>query len=163
MRKHIQYHEVQHFRQAWLWYLLISSSFIGLLPLIIFIATGEIPFREGWWVLGIVLGITFINLAAFYYARLEIKMSEEGIAYRWWPFFRKFRTLQWEQIDYITVRKYSALKVGYHYNKEFGKVHLVNSGSGYQVVLYNGKKYFFGTQRKLSVENVLQQTGKLKL
>lgn len=163
MRRNIQYQEIQQFRQNWLWYLLISSGFISILPLIIFTASGEIKLVEGLTVIGLVLAINIANLLMFYYIRFEIKMSDEGISYRWWPFFRKYSALPWSQVDYVTMRRYSNSKFGYHISKEFGKVHNVNGPDGYQVVLYSGKKYFFGTQRKLSVENVLQQTGKLKL
>jgi hypothetical protein len=162
LKKHIQYNETQQFRQTWLWFLLLSSSFIGLLPLAIFVLRGDIPLGEGALALGIVLLITIVNLGAFYIVRLEIKMSGEGIAYRWWPFFRKFSQLSWNEVDHITMRKYTNFKFGAHSHKEFGKVHNVDGVNGYQVVLQNGKKYFFGTQKKLSVETVLHQTGKLK-
>lgn len=134
-----------------------------MLPVIIFTASGKLPLLEGLGVLGVVVFLMLINIVVFYYTRLEVKISEEGIAYRWWPFFRKHSVLKWADIDYVTMSKHSALKVGYHFDRKFGKVHKVDGINGYQVVLYNGKKYFFGTQRKLSVESVLQQTGKLKL
>ena len=74
------------------WYLLITSHFISMVPLIVFMVSDTMPVSDGFLALGIVTTL---------------------------------------------------------YN--------------YQVILKNSKKYFFGTQRKLSVENVLQQTGKLKL
>ncbi len=117
---------------------------------------------EGVAVMGGVMLITVTNLAAFYFTRLEVKFSEEGIAYRWWPFFRKFTVLNWREIESVTMRKYSNLKFGYHTSKEFGKVHNVDGVNGYHVVLLNGRKYFFGTQKRSSVETVLQQTGKMR-
>ena len=35
MRRRIQYKEVQHFRQSWLWYLLISSATISVLLVLV--------------------------------------------------------------------------------------------------------------------------------
>lgn len=163
MKRNIQFQEVQQFRQPWLWYLLISSSVICLIPLLVFIIKGEIPLVEGILVMAGVVLIMLINIAIFYYIRLEIKMSDEGIFYRWWPFFKKFSVLDWDNIDYVIMRKYSAQKFGFHISREYGRVHNVDGNAGYQVVLRNGKKYFFGTQKKLFAESALQQTGKMKL
>lgn len=142
---------------------MISGIIISVIPLLVFILKGEIPLGEGLAVIGGVLLLNLINIAAFYFATLETKISEDGIAFRWWPFFRKFTVLSWNDVEYVAIRKYSALKFGYHTSKEFGKVHNVDGNYGYQVVLNSGKKYFFGTQQRLSVETVLQQTGKMRL
>ena len=161
--RHVQFQEVQHFRQAWLWYLLISSSIISMIPLIVIAAAGEMPLWESLLAIGIIIALMLVNIAVFYYARLETMISNEGISYRWWPFFRKPSVLRWEDIDHVVMAQFRAFKVGFSIDKKLGRVHNVNGPHGFQVVLYNGKKYFFGTQRKLSVESVLQQTGKLKL
>ena len=163
MQRGLQFNEVQQFRQSWLWYLLISSSLVSFIPIVVIMASDDVTLLEGLGVIGIVLGITLINLAAFYYARLETKISDDGISFRWWPFFRKFSILRWEDIDHVNVAQFSAFKLGFHFDRKYGRVHNVDGKNGYQVVLKNGKKYFFGTQRKLSVESVLQQSGKLKL
>lgn len=139
-----------------------TGVIISIIPLLVFILKGETPLGEGLAVLGGVLLLNGINITAFYLATLETKISTEGISFRWWPFFRKFTNLSWHDVDYVQMRKYSALSFGYHITKEYGKVHNVDGMYGFQVVLNNGKKYFFGTQQRLSVENVLQQTGKLR-
>lgn len=131
--------------------------------MLVFILKGEIPLLEGIAVIGGILLLNAIILSAFYYATLETRISPEGIEYRWWPFFKKFRLISWNDVDHVAMRKYSSLQFGYHKHKEFGKVHNVDGVHGFQVVMSNGKKYFFGTQQKLSVESVLQQTGKMRL
>jgi hypothetical protein len=153
---------VQQFRQSWLWFLLVSSTIISVLPILVFAIKGDMPLMEGVAGIGVIMLVTALNLGAFYWTRFETNISDKGISYRWWPFFRKFTELKWEDVEYVAMRKYSNFKFGYHSNKEFGKVHNVDGVNGYQVVLQNGKKYFFGTQKKLSVESVLQQTGKMK-
>lgn len=163
MKRVIHFNERQKFRQPWLWFLMISGIVISIIPLLVFILKGEIPLGEGLLVIGGVLLLNLINIGAFYFATLETKISEDGIAYRWWPFFKKFTVLNWNQVEYVSMRKYSALKFGYHKHKEFGKVHNVDGTYGFHVVMNNGKKYFFGTQQRLSVETVLQQTGKMRL
>jgi hypothetical protein len=162
MKRNLQFQEVQQFRQQWLWYLLISSSIISLLPLLVFMFAGEMPLIEGALALAIVLAVTLINIAAFYYIRLEIKITDEGIAYRWWPVFRKYSLINWDDIDHVTIRKYSRFQFGFHISRDYGRVHNVDGNMGFQVILRTGKKYFFGTQKKLSVETVLSQSGKLK-
>lgn len=162
MKRSIQFKEKQKFRQSWLWFILISSTIISIIPLLVFTLKGEVPLLEGVAVIGGILLLNSINIGAFYYATLETKISPEGIEYRWWPFFRKFTLLNWDDVEHVSMRKYSKMQFGYHKNKEFGKVHNVDGVHGFQVVMSNGKKYFFGTQQKLSVETTLQQTGKMR-
>jgi hypothetical protein len=162
VRRSIQFSEVQQFRQAWLWYLLVSSSLVSLLPVIVIASTGNEPLWEGLAAIGAILLITGINLSAFYITRLEISMNDEGIAYRWWPFFRRHTTINWKDVEFVSMHKYSAMQFGAHRHKELGRVHNVDGNQGYRVVLHNGKKYYFGTQKRNSVEPVLEQTGKFR-
>lgn len=163
LKRNIQFSEVQQFRQSWLWFLLVSSSAVSIIPLLVLTIKGEIPPGDGLAGMGFVLCITGTNLVLFYVTKLEIKISDEGIAYRWWPFFRKFSVLKWDDIDYVMMQKYSAMSYGFHISRKYGRIHNVDGSNGYQVVLQSGKKYFFGTQKKLSAENALQQSGKMKL
>lgn len=163
LRKNIQFSEVQQFRQTWLWFLLLSSTLISVVPVLVATLQGEMRTLEGLAAMGLVLLITGINLVLFYITKLEIKISDEGIAYRWWPYFRKFTLLKWSDVEFVQMQKYAAMSYGFHISKKYGRIHNVDGNQAYQVVLQNGKKYLFGTQKKLSVENALQQSGKMKL
>ena len=68
--RHVQFQEVQHFRQAWLWYLLISSSIISMIPLIVIAAAGEMPLWESLLAIGIIIALMLVNIAVFYYAQI---------------------------------------------------------------------------------------------
>jgi hypothetical protein len=163
VKRGIHFKEQQKFRQPWLWYLMISGVVISIVPLLVFIVNGKIPLGEALLVIAGVLLLNLITIGAFYFATLETKISEDGIAYRWSPFFKKFTVLGWNEVEYVSMRKYAALKFGYHRHKEFGRVHNVDGMYGFHVVMSNGKKYFFGTQQRLSVETTLRQTGKMRL
>ncbi|WP_138994574.1 hypothetical protein [Larkinella sp. C7] len=63
------YKETQHFRQPWLWVLLLGS-----LALVIY--------RWQPINVGIMAGV----MGLFWFLRLETRIDQKGIAYRWFPF-----------------------------------------------------------------------------
>jgi len=161
--RNIQFSEVQQFRQTWLWYLLLFSFLISMVPVLVLTLRGDLPRSEGIAVMSLMLVIMAIILGLFNVATLETKISDEGIAFRWTPFFKRFTLLKWSDIDYVQIRQYLGLSYGFHFSFRYGRMHNVSGNYGLQVVLKNGKRYFLGTQKRSSAERALQQSGKMKL
>ena len=160
--EHILFREEQQFRQNWLWIILIASSITTVVILFVTLSAEKKPINEMLLSGSLVLLVTLINLAAFYFAQFETIVTTQGINYRWWPFFKKFSTIKWNDINEAAVRKYPYLKIGYHQRKGFGKVHNVEGGKGIQFVLKNGKKIFIGSQKipgfQYSIEKSINKT-----
>ncbi|MFT3824530.1 MAG: hypothetical protein QM731_11440 [Chitinophagaceae bacterium] len=152
----IEFREEQRFRQLWLWTLL-GFSVAGSTILLVVLGIDE--FKQGkpaiLNALALVIGVHVINLAAFYYTRFEIRVTSTGIFYRWRPFFRSYSFVAWPEIQDAYVRKFSAMKYGYHKSRNYGSVHNVDGGKGIQLVLQNGRKVFIGSQRIAAIESAI--------
>lgn len=154
----ILFRELQYFRQTWLWVVLIAASIIPILPIIILSYSSEtqrtpIPM----WSIPLILGIQLINMACFYYSRLETIITTEGIFYRWTPWFGKYRLLRKPNICDIRILKYPYFKYGYHIRKGFGNVHNTSGNKGFRVTLNNNKMFYFGSQKINTVVNILDK------
>lgn len=154
----ILFRETQHFRQTWLWVLLISSGIISLLPVVVVsIDTISQETPTPVWAIPLILGIHLINLGCFYFTRLETIITTAGIYYRWAPWFGKYRFLDKTGIRDVRVLKYPYFKYGYHRRKGFGNVHNTNGNKGFRITLSNGKMFYLGSQKINTVTNVLDK------
>lgn len=154
----ILFREVQYFRQTWLWVVLIGASIIAVLPVVILSLSPEkqqtpVPM----WTVPLILGIQAINMACFYYSRLETIITTDGILYRWAPWFGKYRLLSKTDIRDIRMLKYPYFKYGYHKRKGFGNVHNTSGSKGFRVTLNNNRMFYFGSQKINTVINVLDK------
>ncbi|MFD1143797.1 hypothetical protein ACFQ4C_21895 [Larkinella insperata] len=138
------YQEKQQFRQPWLWALLIGVFGLAL-------------YRQEPISVGIVVAV----LGLFWVLRLETRIDEEGISYRWFPFQLRRRVIRWNQIQQVTVRNYSALGefggwgMRYSWN---GTAYTVSGNAGLDIRI-KGKRRFLllGTQRPDEVRPLLER------
>ncbi|MGM9507660.1 hypothetical protein ACS5NO_08030 [Larkinella sp. GY13] len=141
------YKETQHFRQPWLWLLLLGS-----LALVIY--------RWQPIHVGIMAGI----MGLFWFLRLETRIDPEGIAYRWFPFQSTYRVIKWSQIEQVTVRSYSALGEFGGWGIRFswnGTAHTVSGNWGIDIKLKGKKRTLLvGTRHP---DEIRQQIGNEQL
>ena len=156
--EHILFSEMQRFRQGWLWVLLIKSSIVSIVLFAVTMIEEKKPLQEILLFGSIIFFITLINIAAFYFVRFETQVTTHGINYRWWPFFQKFSTINWNDINQAAVRNYPYSKIGHHQRKGFGNVHNVEGGKGIQLTLKNGKKIFIGSQKILAFQHSIEKS-----
>lgn len=150
----LTFSESQHFRQWWLWLLLIA---IGVLHFNIIYQgldndiTGS---SEPVFILLVIL--TLIGL--FLFLRLDTKIDETGIHYRFFPFQLKYRTKHWNEMEKVYVRKYKPIwEYGGWGIRGLGRDKALNvSGNmGLQLELKGGDKLLIGTQRPKEMEEVV--------
>ena len=156
--KQILFSEVQRFRQGWLWVLLITSSVVSIVLFTVTMIEEKKPLQEVLLFGSLIFFITLINIGAFYFVRFETYVTTQGINYRWWPFFQKFSTINWNDIGQAAVRNYPYFKIGYHRRKGFGNVHNVAGGKGVQLTLKNGNKIFIGSQKILAFHHSIEKS-----
>lgn len=151
----VYFKEKQHFKQPWLWVLLvgINGLFIyGIVrQLIIGKDFGNKPLSNTM-LLAITLSVIALTLA-FLLLRLETIICGEGIFYRFFPFQTKLRHITWHSTTQAYVRKYNAIT-------EFGgwglrwalkgkvKALTVAGNIGLLIEYDNGKKLLLGTQKE---------------
>ena len=159
--------ETQRFNQWWLRLLVIAVMGVCIAATVnAFDKITEDPTQ--FWVILIISTLTIVILIfLLVFTRLETKIDEKGIHYKFWPFNLSERLLSWREISSCEVRKYSPISEygGWGYRTGFTK----NSGAlnvkgnkGIQIELKNGKKLLLGTQKGTDVNAVLKTySGKL--
>ncbi len=149
----ILYREVQHFRQIWLWVLILAVSLVSIWSMIQQLFLGE-PFGNNpspdAVLIVIVIVFGFGLPIAFYKASLATEVRSDGIYYRFFPFHLSFRRIRLEGIVGYEVRAYSALRDyggwGIRYGHA-GKAYNVYGNRGVQLKFSSGEKLLFGSQK----------------
>ena len=110
----------------------------------------------------LVVGLIVLSLLPLFIFRLDTRIDEKGIHYRFFPIHRKLRTIAWKDIKVMHVRKYDAiseyggwgLKGGFRRKK--GKAINVSGNIGIQLELKNTKKILIGTKKETEAKKVLE-------
>lgn len=160
--------EQQHFKQIWLWALLIAINalFISGMVSQVFLGRtfGDNPMSNEELIL--VASMVLLFTLMFVALRLDTAIHYDGIYYRFLPFQWKYRKISWDRIAAAYVRQYEpireyggwGIRIGL-FNK--GQAFNVSGNKGLQIVYDNGKKFLLGTQRPEEIEQVLRQLGRL--
>ena len=102
-----RYEETQRFRQGWLWVLLVISAIPAGMVGIVAVVT-DAGTNSGPWI-GIVLAIVVGPLVVIYYANLRIKVRDDALLLRLWPFHLRPRRVAYDEITRVTVVELSPL------------------------------------------------------
>jgi hypothetical protein len=153
MRSYPLYRETQHFRQLWLWALVLFISLLSLYGLVQQIFLG-IPFGSNPapdTVLVIIAVIFGLMLPIFLYkTNLTTEVRNDGLYIRFFPFHLSFHRIAPEDIKEFEARTYRPLRDyggwGIRYGRE-GKAYNVSGNRGVQLVLFDGKQLLIGSQR----------------
>lgn len=104
--------ERQSFRQWWLWTILlgIAALFIyGLIQQFYFgLPWGDRPMSNAMLICFTMLVCGILLL--FWLTRLETRISKDGIAVRFFPFFFQYKNISWNEVSSVQLRKYSAIR-----------------------------------------------------
>jgi hypothetical protein len=141
------FEEKQRFTQWWLWLILLAACIIPFIPILM----GLDSLTDQWLSLLAMSVLLFLIVGLLLLIQLKTTVDEEGVHYQFIPFHFKQKTILWKDIKSAEVRKYEPLKEyggwgikGYS-NKN--KAYNVKGNLGLQVVLKNGNKILFGTQK----------------
>ena len=113
-----------------------------------------------WIVLGSSIFTIALLGAMVFLLKLETKIDEQGIHFRFWPF--KLKRLPWTDIQKCYVRKYSPIIEygGWGYRSQFfskkGSALNVKGNIGIQIVFKSGKQLLIGTQKEEDAKKVLE-------
>ncbi len=152
MEKPVLYREVQCFRQPWLWalliLLLIMLSYAIIQQLVRGKPVGQHPVPDAvLMVIGVLCGIGLPLL--LYSARLILEIREDGFYFRFVPFHRIFRKIQFAEIRHFEARTYHPIREFGGWGLRFGhrcRAYNVSGNRGMQLELHNGNKILFGSQ-----------------
>ncbi|MDY2587260.1 hypothetical protein [Winogradskyella aquimaris] len=154
--------EEQRFNQTWIIVLMVIST---IMPLAILLHT-HINNPESFSGLEFAIAIMIIILASsmIFFLKMNTRIDDKGIYYKFFPFHFKYRLIKWGEISEVYVRKYDAiteyggwgLKGGAIWKKSNGKAINVSGDIGIQLTLKNGKKLLLGTQKSEEAKRILE-------
>lgn len=128
------FHEVQRFRQRWIWALL------GGITLAI-IVSGPIP-----WVGLVIIG----TIAVFVYGlRLQTEVRDDGVYLKMWPLHRSYRRFPWSEIERYEQKQYRPIRDfgGWGIRWAPGKIaYNVSGDQGVWIELTNKRAVLVGSQ-----------------
>lgn len=148
------FNESQRFNQRWLWILLIVSIVLFLLGLIYGYSKGESP--DVW---GVVFGLVTMILVVvlFLRLRLETRVDQYAIQFRYPPFINQWRKIDRETIQSAHVEKYSPWTYGgwgIRYSGN-GWAYNVRGNTGIIIKKKNGRQLLIGTQQPLKAKEAV--------
>ncbi|HSH20394.1 MAG TPA: hypothetical protein VLA03_08060 [Draconibacterium sp.] len=162
--------EEQRFNQWWLWFLIIASAFVSIVPVIYGIYSNEV-LAKPWgksnagtseliiflFVEMVIMGGIILLLLKF---RLIVEIKSSGLWFRNPPLSRKWKCIRKEEIERFEIRKYKPVAEyggwgikGTSRNKAYNR----SGNLGLQLYLKNGHKVLFGTQRKQAIEYAMEK------
>ena len=153
--------ESQRFTQWWMWVLMIGGS-IAVLAIIIragFFNDELEPTREIMVLIALVALLLAILLV--YFIRLDTKINESAVYYRFFPLHQQFRLREWSQVDKAFVRKYNPILEYGGWGIRLGLsgkgwAYNIAGNKGLQLELKNGKKCLLGTQKSDELQRVIE-------
>lgn len=167
MKDYQRFSETQKFRQWWLWFILAGIKGIMGFFIVTQVLIGQ-PFGSN--VLDnvmLLVGFLFMLILSllFFIMKLETRITDTGIAVRFYPIQLKFRNYRWEDIEQMYVREYSPLGeyggwgIRYSFTGK-GKALNVSGRMGLQLVFKDGKKLLIGTNKPEDLMQVLSVIGR---
>ena len=90
-----------------------------------------------------------------------MEINQKSILYKFSPFHYKYYNIDWIQVDKAYIRTYKPLGEyggwGIRYAFKNGKAYNVSGNIGLQLILKNGKKILFGTQKPEELKEIIDQ------
>lgn len=169
------FEETQVFRQKALWVLLTVITGVSILLFGIAIYNqvisneqfGDKPMSDGALIIGFILVIGFaIFLSWFFYSiKLETKIDETNIRYKFWPFIRDYKVIPIQSIHSIEVEKYKPIMEyggwGYRFSmKGRGLCLNVSKNMGLRIKMKDGFELLLGTQKSDELIKVVDSLKK---
>ncbi|MEQ8924307.1 MAG: hypothetical protein RLO81_00765 [Fulvivirga sp.] len=168
--------ESQRFNQVWLWILIIviDATFLILIAQALYnqlylgIPIGNNPISDT----GLILVSTFIIILlvaitlSLLISRLETRIEQEGVSYRFKPFIRKWNSIPLDEIQHFELKKFNPIIDfgGWGYRKVSGRL-LVNTSGNTALFIntINNKQIAIGTHYPEEVFSTMQKLMNKKM
>lgn len=155
--KKVLYTEIQHFRQLWLWVLLLGILIFPFWEIISDFENENSNNYFDWFFLG---GMSLF-IWFFYKLQLKTVISEQDISIRFNFFHRKPKTISWDEIQKAEIITYNPVMDyggwGIRYGGLNSVAYNVSGNQGLQLYLNNGKKILIGTQKPDELQNIIKK------
>ncbi|MCS5490430.1 hypothetical protein [Algoriphagus limi] len=144
------YNESQTYRGTWLMYLLLMTEIPMLILVFVIMKTSKTDPNEIALATAIIIGVVGLTFFLLMNIRLDSRIDEIGIHYRYVPFINKWRTIPRSQIRNIEVISYSPITDfggwGIKGNRST-KAYSIIGDKGMSIITDEKKKIMIGTQK----------------
>ncbi len=158
----VLYREIQHFRQAWVWLLVLGVAGIAIYAVVQQLILGS-PFGSNpasdtvLIIIVVIFGFGFP--ICFYLMNLTTEVRGDGLYYRFFPFHCSFQKIPLEDLRDYEARTYSPLKEyggwGIRWGAS-GKAYNVGGNRGVRLELSNGERILIGSRRPEELAEALE-------
>jgi hypothetical protein len=151
------YKETQSYRGTWIIYLIILIELPTIILLLTFYLLAEDKAEMGV-ALTIVAGTMALIFLFIFNLRLETRIDQNGISFKYFPFIRSWRKYPKESIKTITVINYSPITDFGGWGLKGNKTTKAYSITGNQGLLFDvgeNKKIMIGTMKAKELEEYL--------
>ena len=150
--------EKQRFTQWWLWTILVGAMVIPVIICLYNIYTHKAVYTASDFFSGVAVPAAIIVL--FRSFRLDTKIDEIGLWYRFFPLQLKMNCITWSEIDKAYIRQYNPILEYGGWGIKFGiggkgGAYNIAGNMGLQIELKTGKKILIGTQQPEQVKQWL--------
>ncbi len=163
MDNSVIYKENLRFRSGWLWVLLISIDVLILFLLVRSMVDKGLSNEHSNEPLGMLIAFIILFWVNLLIAsiRLSIKISEEGLYYRYFPFHSGWRVIPWKSVAKVYVRTYNPIIEYGGWGIRWGimgagKAYTTGGTYGIQIHFINHQKVLLGTYRPKEAELALK-------
>ena len=134
-------------------YAIIQQIFLGR-------PFGDKPAPDAVLVIATVLMLAL--LISLYRSKLETKITNEGVSFKWIPFKNSYSLYKWEDIEKAEIIKYGFVGYGLRLSR-YGIIYNIGGNRGLRLVLKSGRKFVLGTQQPEEMERYLKSIPNSKL
>lgn len=162
----IHFKEEQRLREPWLWIIIGGSAIVSIGGMMLGLVNESQSKTKIITGLAIAIPIQVLVIALLYFAKLEIKVNENGIHYKWSPYHFRFKTILRTEIDNYYVKDTPLLKRGVSWLWGYGWSYNTAGGKGIQFDLKGNRSVFLGSLRiaafKAAVDQLMQLKNKIQ-
>jgi hypothetical protein len=155
------FQEKQKFGQAWIALMILPLAALLLFEIVRkFILNKPTEFSSLYDVLLVIVPMIIAGLL-FLLLRIELytKIDSSGIFYKFSPFHKNYKVVEWHNVKKAYVRKYKPIREYGGWGARYGingKAYNVAGKYGIQIVFNNGKKLLLGTQKPEELKELLK-------
>jgi hypothetical protein len=148
----VKFFEDQRFRQDWMMALLFVAFFSIVSTLIVI---------ENWFA-EIVLVVALNGMILIVFSRLETRVEDDYVSVKFFPFHRRHRKIQIDEIKDFGAEKYSPIKEfggwGLRWMPFSGKIaYNVSGNEGVRIKKKHGKEVMIGSQKPDELEAAIEE------
>ncbi|MBK6640722.1 MAG: hypothetical protein KBH11_14050 [Bacteroidia bacterium] len=94
-------------------------------------------------------------LIGFYLARFETIINEDGIFYRWAPFTKKYKMIDWTSVVEVSIIDVTSAGLTWRFSSKYGEVQYLGGGFGIQIKMKSGRRRIIGTRKPEEINRIL--------